>query len=124
MDFLENVLDSKSGTLDIVKLRHPRTGVGATFLFAADNSIVQEVFSFAEKKSWFIDNNVRESGKVYFSTPVDPLFLLLPYLKKSKENGKVIPFEDLIADETFPETTRLIKSSALKNIHSISDRKG
>lgn len=95
------------------------------FLFSADNSIVQEVFSFSEKKrSWFINDSVREDGRMHLSTPVDPAFLILPYLKKSKEEGKVVPLDDLLTDSLFPETNRLLKCSALKNIHMLADKKG
>ena len=95
------------------------------FLFSADNSIVQEVFSFSEKKrSWFINDSVREDGRMHLSTPVDPAFLILPYLKKSKEEGKVVPLDDLLTDSLFPETNRLLKCSALKNIDMLADRKG
>lgn len=95
------------------------------FFFSGDNSVVQEVFSFTGgKRSWFIDDSVKEDGRLYLSTPVDPGFLILPYLKKAKEDGKVIPLDDLLVDNPFPETYRLLKCSAMKNIHMLADMKG
>lgn len=78
----ENTLDS-GGQSEIVKLRHPASDKPTVFVFGPGNLTVQEVLIFDEKKrSWFIDNNVKSDGKLYLSTPIDPIFLALPYLRK------------------------------------------
>lgn len=116
---------SESSTPDIVQLRHPRTSLPAMFLFSPDNSSVQEILAFQEKKgSWFVNDSVQEDGKMHISTPIDPVFLVLPYLKKAKEEGRVMPLQDLLVDVDLPETQRLINCVALKYISSIADRKG
>lgn len=52
-------------------------------MFSPGNLTVQEVLIFDEKKkSWFIDDNVKSDGKLHLSTPIDPIFLALPYLRK------------------------------------------
>nr|CAH7769770.1 unnamed protein product [Callosobruchus chinensis] len=113
-----------SGTPDIVTLRHPNTGEAAVFLFSPANNSVQEVLTFNEgKRSWFIDETVKSDGKMHLSTPIDPIFLVLPYLRKYCTN-QAIPLDQLLRDEEFPETERLLKSSGLKYLNMISDRKG
>lgn len=68
---------------DMVKLRHPATNQAAMFVFSTGDSTIQEVMTFDEnKRSWFIDDNVRADGKMHLSTPIDPIFLVLPYLRK------------------------------------------
>lgn len=68
---------------EIVKLRHPASNKPTIFVFSSGNLTVQEVLIFDEtKRSWFIDNNVKSDGKLYLSTPIDPIFLVLPYLRK------------------------------------------
>lgn len=53
------------------------------FVFSPGNVTVQEVLTFDEnKRSWFIDDNVKSDGKLHLSTPIDPIFLILPYLRK------------------------------------------
>lgn len=53
------------------------------FVFSPGNFTVQEVLTFDEnKRSWFIDDNVKSDGKMHLSTPIDPIFLVLPYLRK------------------------------------------
>lgn len=65
-----------SGTPDIVTLRHPNTGESAVFLFSAANNSVQEILSFNEgKRGWFIDDTVKNDGKMHLSSPIDPIFL-------------------------------------------------
>ncbi|XP_065163031.1 ribonuclease H2 subunit B [Atheta coriaria] len=112
-----------SGTPDIVTLRHPNTGDTAIFLFSPANNSVQEVLTFSEgKRSWFIDDNVKSDGKMHLSTPIDPIFLVLPYLRKHTTTHAV-PLDQLLMDDDFPETQRLLKSSGLKYLNLIADKK-
>jgi ribonuclease H2 subunit B len=72
-----------TGTPDIVTLRHPNTGESAVFLFSPANNSVQEILTYNEaKRSWFIDESVKSDGKMQLSTPIDPIFLVLPYLRR------------------------------------------
>ncbi|CAG9839716.1 unnamed protein product [Diabrotica balteata] len=113
-----------SGTPDIVTLRHPNTGESAVFLFSPANNSVQEVLTYNEgKRSWFIDETVKSDGKMHLSTPIDPIFLVLPYLKRYC-TVQAKPLDQLLRDEEFPETERLLKSSGLKYLNLIADKKG
>ncbi|XP_025829913.1 ribonuclease H2 subunit B, partial [Agrilus planipennis] len=113
-----------TGTPDIVTLRHPNTRQPAVFLFSPANNSVQEVLTFSEeKRSWFIDDSVKSDGKMHLSTPIDPIFLVLPYLRKYC-HSKAQPLDQILMDEEFPETVRLLKSSGLKYLNLIADRKG
>lgn len=79
----EDKLDNSGGQSEIIKLRHPASDKPAIFVFSPGNLTVQEVLIFDEKKkSWFIDDNVKSDGKLHLSTPIDPIFLALPYLRK------------------------------------------
>ncbi|CAH1368705.1 unnamed protein product [Tenebrio molitor] len=112
-----------TGTPDIVTLRHPNTGESAVFLFSPANNSVQEILTYNEaKRSWFIDESVKSDGKMQLSTPIDPIFLVLPYLRRYCVN-QAAPLEQLLRDDDFPETERLLKSSGLKYLNLIADRK-
>ncbi|XP_029161874.1 ribonuclease H2 subunit B isoform X2 [Nylanderia fulva] len=119
---LEDSLDSSNvAQSEIVKLRHPASNKPAIFVFSPDNLTVQEVLIFDEnKRSWFIDDSVKSDGKLHLSTPVDPLFLVLPYLRKSQ---LAQPLEQCLWDEDFPETSRLAQCENL-NLLLIADCKG
>lgn len=115
-------LDNADGGLpNVVKLRHPASNQPAMFVFGPGNLTVQEVLTFDEnKRSWFIDDNVKSDGKMHLSTPIDPIFLILPYLRKSQQTQ---PLEQCLWDEDFPETSRLAHCQNLK-LTLVADRKG
>ncbi|XP_046393059.1 ribonuclease H2 subunit B [Ischnura elegans] len=109
-------------TTDVVQLRHPQTGAGASFLFSPGDGIVQEVLTFSEnKRSWFIEDNVKSEGKMHLSTPIDPIFLVLPYLRKT---NMCVPLDQMLKDDEFPETARLFNSLGFKHLNQVADRKG
>ncbi|CAL7935081.1 unnamed protein product [Xylocopa violacea] len=117
-DSLDN---TDGGVPDVIKLRHPASNQPAMFVFSPGNLTVQEVLTFDEnKRSWFIDDNVKSDGKLHLSTPFDPIFLILPYLRKSQQAQ---PLEQCLWDEDFPETSRLIQCQNLK-LALVADRKG
>lgn len=117
----DSAKNRSGGQSESVKLRHPASDKPAIFVFGAGNLTVQEVLIFDEKKrSWFIDDNVKSDGKLHLSTPIDPIFLVLPYLRKSE---LAQPLEQCLWDEDFPETSRLAQCDNL-NLSLVADRKG
>lgn len=117
----DNANNKNENQADIVKLRHPASNKPAAFSFSPGNITVQEVLIFDEnKRSWFIDDNVKSDGKLHLSTPIDPIFLVLPYLRKSQ---LAQPLEQCLWDEDFPETSRLAKCKNLE-LSLVADRKG
>ncbi|KAJ8922920.1 hypothetical protein NQ315_001463 [Exocentrus adspersus] len=112
-----------SGSLDIVTLRQPNTDKAAKFLFSSTDDSVQEILTFTEeKRSWLIDDTVKSNGQLHLSTPVDPIFLVLPYLQK-RCTSEALPLEEMLQDKEFPETKRLLKlkSGGLRYLNTISD---
>ncbi|XP_067014299.1 ribonuclease H2 subunit B isoform X2 [Anabrus simplex] len=115
-------LEVPEGTPDVVQLRHPQSGAPAMFLFSPGDGMVQEVLTFSEnRRSWFIDESVKSDGKMHLSTPIDPIFLVLPYLRKASH---AMPLDQLLKDDEFPETERLLRSTGLKHLNQVADRKG
>ncbi|KAI4484933.1 hypothetical protein M0802_012941 [Mischocyttarus mexicanus] len=115
-------LEGKDGNLpNVVKLRHPASSQPAMFVFSPGDLTIQEVLAFDEnKRSWFIDDNVKSDGKMHLSTPIDPIFLVLPYLRKSLQ---IQPLDQCLWDEDYPETPRLAHCQNLK-LSLVADRKG
>lgn len=74
------------------------------------------------KRSWFIDQTICSNGKLYLTTLVDPLFLILPYLYNQCQSRAMI-LDQFVADETYPNTGRLIKSVSYQQIELIGDKK-
>ncbi|VDN06215.1 unnamed protein product [Thelazia callipaeda] len=62
-------------------LRHPRTGRGA--IYAIGNERIEELLKFDDGfRSILFGNNVISNGSLSFLVPVNPVLLLLPYLRK------------------------------------------
>lgn len=122
----ENVLKSQvEEKPTFCKLKHPKTDQGSMFLFSPSDTDVFEVQSFNEEfRSWIIDKTICKDGKLLFTTQVDPLFLVLPYLKEAGETGKFITTEQIITDDAYPECRRLCNTTGLNQLQEIADVKG
>jgi len=108
----------------ICKLRHPRLDSGVLFLLSADTKSICELNCFDEKyHSWFIDEAVHSGNEMYFTTPVDPLFLLMPFLISGGKNNKFQSLDQLVSDEDFPESHRLLDCCHKAQVQHVADCK-
>ncbi|XP_036966120.1 ribonuclease H2 subunit B isoform X3 [Acanthopagrus latus] len=84
-----------------------------------------EVKAFEEDfHSWFIGQTVQRDGRLLFVTPMDPLYLMLPYLIKSGKEGKFQPVDQVVMDEEFPACSRLLSCTrSLASLHHIAEEK-
>ena len=119
-DALKRVEDD---SVKILKLRHPRTNSGTYFLYNSVEKTLLEIMSFNEEhRSWFIGSKVVGDGRMLLSTPVNPLYLLLPYMRKSE---KLVPLDQMIEDDDYPETDSILLGSLDDSkLSIIADRKG
>ncbi|XP_023667158.2 ribonuclease H2 subunit B isoform X1 [Paramormyrops kingsleyae] len=93
----------------IVRLKNPSTGLVSLYMFAGGDTRVFEMKAFKEDHhSWFIGQTVHRDGRLLYVTPVDPLYLVLPYLIKAEKEGKFQPVQQMVMDEDFPAYTRLL----------------
>ncbi|XP_062862202.1 ribonuclease H2 subunit B [Trichomycterus rosablanca] len=112
------------GDPTFVRLKNPTTGAASQYLFSSD-ARVYEVKAFTQDlHSWFIDQTVQKDGRLLFVTPVDPLFLLLPYLQNAAMDGKFKPLQQMVMDEEYPGCIALLKCmQALDTLHHVADKK-
>lgn len=95
-----------------VKLKNPRTEAASLYLLGSNDTQVYEVKAFEEDcHSWFIGQTVQRDGRLLFITPLDPLYLLLPYLIQAGKEEKFQPLDQLLVDENFPACSRLLSCS-------------
>ncbi|XP_053141095.1 ribonuclease H2 subunit B isoform X5 [Hemicordylus capensis] len=94
-------LPKKSGCGPLfTRLRNPSTGQAALYLFSSDAHQLFEIKAFHEEyRSWFIGQTVQHDGRLFFATPVDPLFLVLFYCiqaqKEVDQTVKVLKDQDV-----------------------------
>uniref|UniRef100_A0A8C0QIB4 Ribonuclease H2 subunit B n=1 Tax=Canis lupus familiaris TaxID=9615 RepID=A0A8C0QIB4_CANLF len=106
----------KSGLM-FVKLVNPCSGEGTIYLFDLCLQQLFEIKVFKEKHhSWFIDQSVQSGGLLHFATPMDPLFLLLHYLRKADKEGKFQPLDQVVLDDTFPNCILLLRLPDLEKL--------
>lgn len=109
-----------------IKLKNPATAEGSSlYMFGRGDASVYEVKAFTEEfRSWFIGQIVHRDGKLLIVTPIDPLFLLLPYIKSTATEGKFQPVKQMVMDEDYPGCTRLLQcKQGLDSIHHVADEK-
>ena len=101
----------------IIKLKHPKASK-TMLVYKTQNNELHELFSVTTKcQSWFVGQSVVNSNQFLFSAPIDPLFLVIPYLTNSVTHFS--PLDQIIVDETYSACTHLddiIDVEQLKNI--------
>jgi len=101
--------------LKVIDLKHPKTGEAAKYLFNKQTNKIYEIMAFKEdNRCWFIGERVVEDGSLLLSTPIDPTFLILPYLISAERN---VPLDDLLDDPAFEHNIYLSGlNHGLKNV--------
>ncbi|XP_049450522.1 ribonuclease H2 subunit B isoform X1 [Epinephelus fuscoguttatus] len=108
-----------------VRLRNPATDVASLYMLSSGVVQLFEVKAFEEDfHSWFVGQTVQRDGRLLFLTPMDPLYLILPYLIKSGREGKFQPVDQVVMDEEFPACSRLLSCTrSLASLHHIAEEK-
>ncbi|XP_023193262.1 ribonuclease H2 subunit B isoform X2 [Xiphophorus maculatus] len=110
---------------DFVKLRNPSTDEASLYMLSAGDVQLYEVKAFEEDfHSWFVGQTVQRDGKLLFVTRMDPLYLILPYMIKSGQEGKFQPVDQVVKDDEFPASSRLLSCTrSLTSLHHIAEGK-
>nr|XP_057938118.1 ribonuclease H2 subunit B [Doryrhamphus excisus] len=121
-------VQSKDSDPTFVRLRNPSTDQASLYMLSGGgDGVLQlyEVKAFEEDfRSWFVGQIVQRDGRLLFVTPMDPLYLILPYLIKSGKEDKFQPVAQMVMDEDFPACTKLLSCTrSLDSMHHIADEK-
>ncbi|XP_028993522.1 ribonuclease H2 subunit B isoform X2 [Betta splendens] len=123
----DSVIDPQTHGSDpaFVRLRNPSTDGASLYVLASGDAQLYEVKAFEEDlHSWFVGQTVQRDGKLLFVTPMDPLYLILPYLVKCGKEGKFQPVDQVVMDEEFPACSRLLRCTrSLASLHHIAEEK-
>lgn len=96
----------------LLSLRHPKSGNANNYLFI--NEGLHELQWFKKSHtSWFLGDYVCEDGSLYISTPVDPVFVMLPIfedarMKKGDDPGKFRQLDEIIYIDGYPGYQHLL----------------
>ncbi|XP_049534403.1 ribonuclease H2 subunit B [Anopheles darlingi] len=124
-----DIIENGDSSLQVVSLRNPATKSESKYLLqkdagdAARGTSVYEVNCFNEPhRSWFINETVCSNGKIFLPTPIDPLFLLLPYLEQHCTE-RAVPLEQVLIDDEFPRVAELAEALKPSRISLLADEK-
>ncbi|XP_071334329.1 ribonuclease H2 subunit B isoform X1 [Trachinotus anak] len=123
----DSVIDTQRPDSDpaFVRLRNPSTDAASLYMLGSGDAQLYEVKAFEEDfHSWFVGQTVQRDGRLLFVTPMDPLYLILPYLIKAGKEGKFQPVDQVVMDEEFPVCSRLLSCTrSLASLHHIAEEK-
>ncbi|KNA18643.1 hypothetical protein SOVF_068820 [Spinacia oleracea] len=103
---------SGSDAGQLLSLRHPKSGTAANYLFINDGLHELQWFKKSHT-SWFLGEYVCEDGSLYLSTPVDPVFIMLPIfedarMKKRDDPGKFRQLDEILYIDGYPGYQHLL----------------
>lgn len=123
----DSTIDTQKHDSDpaFVRLRNPSTDAASLYMLSSGDVQLFEVKAFEEDfHSWFVGETVQRDGRLLFVTPMDPLYLIMPYLIKSGKEGKFQPVDQVVMDEEFPACSRLLSCTrSLGSLHHIAEEK-
>ncbi|XP_022596710.1 ribonuclease H2 subunit B isoform X1 [Seriola dumerili] len=123
----DSVIDTQKPDSDpaFVRLRNPSTDAASLYMLGSGDVQLYEVKAFGEDfHSWFVGQTVQRDGRLLFITPMDPLYLILPYLITAGKEGKFQPVDQVVMDEEFPVCSRLLSCTrSLASLHHIAEEK-
>ncbi|QCE16139.1 ribonuclease H2 subunit B [Vigna unguiculata] len=101
-----------NGSGQMIMLRHPKSGNATQYLFA--NGMLQELHWFKNLYgSWFLGDYITEDGRLYLSTPIDPVFIMLPIfeearMKKGDDLGRFRQLDEILFIDGYPGYMQLM----------------
>ncbi|CAN0836884.1 Ribonuclease H2 subunit B [Linum grandiflorum] len=97
----------RTGSGPLLSLRHPKSG--NTSCYRLTSGALQEVHWFKQPyTSWFLGDYVCEDGGLYFVTPMDPVFILLPIFEEARmkkgddDLGKFRQLDEIMFIDGYP----------------------
>ncbi|XP_047169606.1 uncharacterized protein LOC124838128 [Vigna umbellata] len=100
------------GPGQMILLRHPKSGNATQYLFA--NGMLQELQWFKNLYgSWCLGDYITEDGRLYLSTPIDPVFIMLPIfeearMKKGDDLGRFRQLDEILFIDGYPGYMQLM----------------
>ncbi|KAK7410330.1 hypothetical protein VNO78_01034 [Psophocarpus tetragonolobus] len=102
-----------SGLGQMILLRHPKSGNATQYLFV--NGMLQELQWFKNMYgSWFLGDYITEDGRLYLSTPIDPVFVMLPIFEEARmkkgddDLGRFRQLDEILFIDGYPEYMQLM----------------
>ncbi|CAE6483632.1 unnamed protein product [Rhizoctonia solani] len=93
---IQEAIQSPTTSLRPLRLPHPRTGVPALFIHHGSTLFELHSVTPDAPRSWFVGQSVVSNGNLLLMTPIDPAFILIPFLKALDPKAPFQPTDDLL----------------------------
>jgi len=123
----QDVKLDNSAEMQCLVFPHPKYGKAARYLIVG-SSILEMQRVCQDPSSWFLGNTTQANGSFCVATRVDPLFLAIPFLLKSRQKteeneGKFMELKQIFVDAAFPHASRLISVVLPAQLDLICDQR-
>ncbi|CAE6518337.1 unnamed protein product [Rhizoctonia solani] len=95
---VQEVLQPSKASLSPLRLPHPRTGLPALFIHHGSTLLELHSVTSDAPRSWFIGQSVVSNGNLLLMTPIDPAFILIPFLRALDSKAPFKPTDDLLEE--------------------------
>lgn len=113
--YLAELLNS-SDAVQIIPLRNPCTKLTSRYICQHNAGRYYEIMKYCEpNRSWFVNDVLTIDGAIYMTVPIDPLFLVLPYLQEGCSD-RFAPLDNVLKDEKYPEISAFAESLPMSQL--------
>ncbi|CAE6511284.1 unnamed protein product [Rhizoctonia solani] len=95
---VQGALQPSAPSLRPLRLPHPRTGLPALFIYHGSTLLELHSVNPDAPRSWFVGQSVVSNGNLLLMTPIDPAFILIPFLKSLDSKAPFKPTDDLLEE--------------------------
>ncbi|CAE6485364.1 unnamed protein product [Rhizoctonia solani] len=95
---VQEKLQPSAASLRPLQLPHPRTGLPALFIHHGSTILELHNVTPDAPRSWFIGESVVSNGNLLLMTPIDPAFILIPFLRALDSKAPFKPTDDLLEE--------------------------
>ena len=105
--------------IQFISIPHPKSGLEVSYGIVDDRILELQSVIMKRHSSWFFDQRVSSNSALYLGSNLDPRFLIIPFLEKSKSRFCLL---DQIIPSKIPTTN--ILSWKLDEVCDINDKYG
>lgn len=117
---LATLVEESSADIEIISLRNPATEKTSKYLYAKEKKQFFEILSFSEEpRSWFANELVYPNGNIFMTSPFDPLFWALYYIRLNNVD-KCQPIEQTLMDYDFPNAYMIADVLTVEQLAMVS----
>ncbi|GAB1525512.1 hypothetical protein RhiTH_008675 [Rhizoctonia solani] len=94
----QEALERSGSSLRPLQLPHPRTGLQALFVYHGSTMLELHSVTPDAPRSWFVGQSVVSNGNLMLMTPIDPVFILIPFLQTLDPKAPFKPTDDFLEE--------------------------